>query len=165
MVKINKNSVIGISSLAVFMIFGIVGISGGVLKYVLFGFLHVILAAATFVLMGFAVEGNGKGLRDSNYFWCDLAPFAIILVIAKIVAGWDFYIVFYFLGMIFLTLNETLKRLDNGADLFTCGAELFPQALNVGVHCPDISVIFVTPTFEQKLFSGQNCVPILHQAM
>ncbi len=117
MVKINKNSVIGISSLAVFMIFGIVGISGGVLKYVLFGFLHVILAAATFVLMGFAVEGNGKGLRDSNYFWCDLAPFAIILVIAKIVAGWDFYIVFYFLGMIFLTLNETLKRLDNGADL------------------------------------------------
>ncbi len=117
MVKINKNSVIGISSLAVFMIFGIVGIGGGVLKYVLFGFLHVILAAATFVLMGFAVEGNGKGLRDSNYFWCDLAPFAIILVIAKIVAGWDFYIVFYFLGMIFLTLNETLKRLDNGADL------------------------------------------------
>ena len=106
MVKLNKNSVVGITSLAVFMIFGIVGISGGVLKYVLFGFLHLLLAAATFVLMSFSIEGRGKNKKNSNFFWCDLAPFAVILFLAKLVAGWDFYIVFYFIGMVYLILNE-----------------------------------------------------------
>ena len=116
MVKLNKNSVVGIASLAVFMIFGIGGVSGGVLKYVLFGFLHLLLAAATFVLMTFAVEGQGKNRKDGHFFWCDLAPFAIILILAKLVAGWDFYIVFYFLGMVYVTLNETLKRVNEGID-------------------------------------------------
>ncbi len=117
MVKINKNSVVGIASLVVFMIFGIVGISGGVLKYVLFGFLHLLLAAATFVLMSFAIEGQGKNRKDGHYFWCDLAPFALILILAKLVAGWDFYIIFYFIGMVYVALNETLRRMNEGFDL------------------------------------------------
>ena len=116
MVKINKNSVVGMTSLAVFMIFGIVGVSGGVLKYVLFGFLHLLLAAATFVLMSFVIEGQGKNLKNSNYFWCDLAPFAIILILAKLVAGWDFYIIFYFIGMVYVTLNETVRRMNESPD-------------------------------------------------
>lgn len=117
MVKINKNSVVGIASLVVFMIFGVVGINGGVLKYVLFGFLHLLLAAATFVLMSFSIEGQGKNRKNGHYFWCDLAPFALIIVLAKLVAGWDFYIIFYFLGMVYVTLNETLRRLNDGFDL------------------------------------------------
>lgn len=116
MVKINKNSVVGIASLVVFMFFGIVGVSGGVLKYVLFGFLHLLLAAATFVFMSFAIEGQGKDRRSGDFFWCDLAPFAVILLLAKLVAGWDFYIIFYFIGMLYLSLNETLKRLNDGFD-------------------------------------------------
>lgn len=116
MVKLNKNSVVGIASLVVFMIFGISGVSGGVLKYVLFGFLHLLLAAATFVLMTFAIEGQGKNRKDGHYFWCDLAPFALILILAKLVAGWDFYIVFYFLGVVYVTLNETLRRMNSEPD-------------------------------------------------
>lgn len=116
MVKINKNSVVGIASLIVFMFFGIVGVSGGVLKYVLFGFLHLLLAAATFVFMSFAIEGQGKDRSSGDFFWCDLAPFAVILLLAKLVAGWDFYIIFYFIGMLYLSLNETVKRLNDGLD-------------------------------------------------
>lgn len=132
MVKLDKNSVVGIVSLVVFVIFGIVGVSGGVLKYVLFGFLHLILAAATFVLMTFAVEGQGREGKSGRFFWCDLAPFAIILLLAKIVAGWDFYIVFYFVGMVYVTLNESFYRL-NTAGLSFKDIELYkPIAVGLG---------------------------------
>ena len=131
MVNINKNSVVGIASLVVFVIFGVVGISGGVLKYVLFGFLHLLLAAATFVLMSFSIEGQGKNRKDGHYFWCDLAPFAVILVLAKLVAGWDFYIIFYVLGMLYLTVNETLRRLGEGLNFKNW--ELYkPIAVGIG---------------------------------
>jgi len=114
MVKLDKNSVVGISSLIIFCVYATMNVHGGVLKYVLFGFLHLILAVVTFVLMGFAVEKQGENGKESSAFWCDLAPFAIILLLSQVVAGWDFYIVFYFIGMIYLTLNETLRRLDLG---------------------------------------------------
>ena len=112
MVKINKNSVVGILALFIFVIFGVIGVQGGVFKYVLFGFLHLILAAATFVLLTFAVEGQDKNKKGVRFFWSDLAPFAIVLLIARLVAGWDFYIVFYFLGMLYLVLNESFYRLN-----------------------------------------------------
>ena len=112
MVKIGKNSAVGIASLFVFVIFGIIGVQGGVFKYVLFSFLHLILAVATFVLMTFSVNGQGKDKNNERYFWCDLVPFAIILLIARLVAGWDFYIVFYFLGMLYVSLNAAFYRLN-----------------------------------------------------
>lgn len=61
--KIDKNSVIGICSLLVFLISGITGISGGVLKYVLFGFLFFALAVGTFALMHYVIEGKGSGRK------------------------------------------------------------------------------------------------------
>ena len=114
MVKINKNSVVGMASLVIFCVFAIMNVQGGVLKYVLFGFLHLILSAATFVCLTFVMEKPGKNIKDPSAYWCDLAPFAIILVLASLIAGWDFYIIFYFIGMVYLVLNETFFRLNNG---------------------------------------------------
>ena len=130
MVKIDKNSVVGIVSLVVFSIFATMSVDGGILKYVLFGFLHFILAAATFLIMAYFVEKNSEN-DSKSLLWFDLAPFAIILVLSRLVAGWDFYIVFYFIGMLYVTLNEVLRRLNKGLsfkdlDLYT------PVAVGVG---------------------------------
>ena len=140
MVKIDKNSVVGISSLIIFLVSGIMNVDGGVLKYVLFGFLYLGLAATTFVLMTFTVEGRGEEKRKGKYFWCDLAPFAVILIIAKVVAGWDFYIVFYFIGMLYTTLNETLHRINNEG--YTFKDIMLYQPIVVGVGSIILYVAF-----------------------
>ena len=114
MVKLDKNSVVGISSLMFFCVFAVMNVQGEVLKYVLFGFLHLILSVVTFVLLTFVMEKPGGDIKGSPEYWCDLAPFAIVLVLANLIAGWDFYIIFYFIGMIYLILNETFYRLNNG---------------------------------------------------
>ena len=114
MVKFDKNSVVGIASLVIFCVFAIMNVQGGVLKYVLFGFLHLILAVVTFVMMSFVFGKQGENNKKYSEFWCDLAPFAIILLLAQVVANWDFYIIFYFIGMIYVTLNETLHRQNLG---------------------------------------------------
>ncbi|MBQ2881300.1 MAG: hypothetical protein IJE40_03440 [Clostridia bacterium] len=131
MVKFDKNSVVGISSLVIFCIFATMNVHGGVLKYVLFGFLHFILAFVTFVLMSFVVEKHGENCNKSSAYWCDLAPFAIILLLSQVIASWDFYIVFYFIGMIYMTLNEVLRRLDSGLT-FKDVSLYMPVAVGVG---------------------------------
>ncbi len=131
MVKFDKNSVVGIASLVIFCVFAIINVQGGVLKYVLFGFLHLILAVVTFVMMSFVFGKQSENNKKSSVFWCDLAPFAIILLLSQVVANWDFYIIFYFIGMIYVTLNETLQRLDSG--LTFRDIELYkPIAVGVG---------------------------------
>ena len=131
MVKFDKNSVVGISSLVIFCVSAIINIQGGVLKYVLFGFLHLILAVVTFVMMSFVFGKQSENNKKSSVFWCDLAPFAIILLLSQVVANWDFYIIFYFIGVIYVTLNETLQSLDSG--LTFRDIELYkPIAVGVG---------------------------------
>lgn len=111
--KIEKNSVIGIVNMAIFALFGILGVSGGVLKYVLFSFLYLAFAAAVFLGMSYAVEGSGKEKQDGRFFWCDLLPFAVLLIIARLIAGWDIYIIFYCLGMIYTVINEVSYRVKS----------------------------------------------------
>ena len=114
MVKLDKNSVVGMSSLMIFCVFAVMNVQGGVLKYVLFGFLHLILSTATFLCMTHVMEKSDRNIKASSAYWFDLAPFAIVLVLATLVAGWDFYIIFYFIGMVYVVLNETFYRLNRG---------------------------------------------------
>lgn len=130
--KIDKNSVIGICSLLVFLISGITGISGGVLKYVLFGFLFFALAVGTFALMHYVIEGKGAGRKAVYWYWCDLAPFAVILAIAQLIAGWDIYIVFYVLGILYLTVNEVFRRIDRLGQTFSDPELYKPIAVGIG---------------------------------
>lgn len=109
MFKLDRNSVIGILALSIFVIYGTVGVSGGVFKHTVFAFLHLSVAVLTFVLITYVFANNKKDANHHNLFWCDFAPFSVILIVAGNVAGWDFCIVFYFIGMVYLALNEVFR--------------------------------------------------------
>jgi hypothetical protein len=99
--KIDRNLIIGTVGLILTGICGIFSLGGNIGLTLLSAFFYIIAAAAILLIYSYLIP-HFFGI---NADWLYYMPFAVMLIVSRIILGWDIFMPFYAAGIIAVTLD------------------------------------------------------------
>ena len=106
--KLDKNLIIGVSSLIITVICGIFSLNGGIGTILLTTFFYIAATAGIIILYSFLLPKYVGVTAD----WLCFMPFPIMLVISRAILGWDLFMPFCVAGFLAVTIDTYTRRSD-----------------------------------------------------